>query len=161
MMALGIRALRQHRAAAFAHAGGPGLHRDPCRHHQLAARHASFVAMPLVGYPDRENRRPANSGYRFHGGRNRHVSTCRCRVSPWGGFWDFWWPLLAAGLVSGICFCSPNHRHQRSRSRSIAWAMRPASFNLMRNIGASIGISIVETIQYARSKSTPTCWERT
>src|SRR5215475_7176176 len=60
---------------------------------------------------------------------------------------NFWWPLLVQGAALGFVFVPlttitnnpiPNERMGNATSL----------FNLMRNIGASIGISMVETVQF-------------
>jgi MFS transporter, DHA2 family, multidrug resistance protein len=60
---------------------------------------------------------------------------------------DFWWPLMIQGAALGFVFVPlttitngdiPNERMGNATSL----------FNLMRNIGASIGISMVETVQF-------------
>jgi len=60
---------------------------------------------------------------------------------------DFWWPLLIQGAALGFVFVPlttitnggiPNERMGNATSL----------FNLMRNIGASIGIASVETLQF-------------
>lgn len=65
------------------------------------------------------------------------------------GFWNFWWPLLLQGAGLGLIFVplttvtnDPVPRERMGNATSI--------FNLMRNVGASIGISTVETLQYRR-----------
>jgi MFS transporter, DHA2 family, multidrug resistance protein len=63
------------------------------------------------------------------------------------GFWNFWWPLMLQGAGLGLIFVplttvtnDPVPRERMGNATSI--------FNLMRNVGASIGISTVETLQY-------------
>lgn len=60
---------------------------------------------------------------------------------------DFWWPLMIQGAALGFVFVPlttitnnpiPNERMGHATSL----------FNLMRNIGASIGIAMVETVQF-------------
>ena len=60
---------------------------------------------------------------------------------------NFWWPLLIQGAALGFVFVPlttiangaiPNERMGNATSL----------FNLMRNIGASIGIAMVETVQF-------------
>ncbi len=67
------------------------------------------------------------------------------------GFWNFWWPLTIQGAALGFIFVPlttvtndpiPNERMGNATSL----------FNLMRNIGASIGISIVETYQFRKQQ---------
>jgi MFS transporter, DHA2 family, multidrug resistance protein len=63
------------------------------------------------------------------------------------GFWNFWWPLMLQGAGLGLIFVplttvtnDPVPRERMGHATSI--------FNLMRNIGASVGISTVETLQF-------------
>jgi MFS transporter, DHA2 family, multidrug resistance protein len=63
------------------------------------------------------------------------------------GFWNFWWPLAMQGAALGLVFVplttvtnDPVPRERMGNATSI--------FNLMRNVGASIGISMVETLQF-------------
>ena len=63
------------------------------------------------------------------------------------GFWNFWWPLMLQGAGLGLIFVplttvtnDPVPRERMGNATSI--------FNLMRNIGASVGISTVEALQF-------------
>src|SRR5205823_13308214 len=63
------------------------------------------------------------------------------------GFWNFWWPLMIQGAGLGLIFVplttvtnDPIPRERMGNATSI--------FNLMRNIGASMGISAVTTLQF-------------
>src|SRR5436305_5836510 len=65
------------------------------------------------------------------------------------GFWNFALPLVLQGLGLGLIFVplttvtnDPIPRERMGNATSI--------FNLMRNIGASIGISVVEALQFRR-----------
>lgn len=67
------------------------------------------------------------------------------------GFWDFWWPLMLQGAALGLVFVplttvtnDPIPKERLGNATSI--------FNLMRNIGSSIGISLVETFQFRRQQ---------
>src|SRR6202171_4594302 len=67
------------------------------------------------------------------------------------GFWNFWWPLMLQGAGLGLIFVplttvtnDPVPRERMGNATSI--------FNLMRNIGASIGISMVETMQVRKAQ---------
>ena len=60
---------------------------------------------------------------------------------------NFWWPLMIQGAALGFVFVplttitnNPIPNERMGNATSI--------FNLMRNIGASIGISMVETVQF-------------
>jgi MFS transporter, DHA2 family, multidrug resistance protein len=68
------------------------------------------------------------------------------------GFWNFWWPLMLQGAGLGLIFVplttvtnDPIPRERMGNATSI--------FNLMRNIGASVGISVVETLQFRRAQA--------
>jgi DHA2 family multidrug resistance protein len=68
------------------------------------------------------------------------------------GFWNFWWPLMLQGAGLGLIFVplttvtnDPIPRERMGNATSI--------FNLMRNIGASMGISAVTTIQFRQSQT--------
>src|SRR6202140_3721486 len=68
------------------------------------------------------------------------------------GFWNFWWPLMLQGAGLGLIFVplttvanDPVPRERLGNATSI--------FNLMRNVGASIGISMVETMQYRHTQT--------
>jgi DHA2 family multidrug resistance protein len=63
------------------------------------------------------------------------------------GFWNFWWPLMLQGAGLGLIFVplttvtnDPIPKERMGNATSV--------FNLMRNVGASIGISTVETLQF-------------
>ncbi len=62
------------------------------------------------------------------------------------GFWNFWWALILQGAALGLVFVplttvtnDPIPKERMGNATSL--------FNLMRNIGASVGISTVETYQ--------------
>ncbi len=66
--------------------------------------------------------------------------------------WNFWWPLMIQGAALGFVFVPlttitngpiPNERMGNATSL----------FNLMRNIGASIGIAMVETVQFRKQQT--------
>ncbi len=65
---------------------------------------------------------------------------------------DFWWPLLIQGAALGFVFVplttitnNPIPNERMGNATSI--------FNLMRNIGASIGIAMVETVQFRKQQT--------
>ena len=67
------------------------------------------------------------------------------------GFWNFAWPLMLQGAGLGLIFVpittvtnDPVPRERMGNATSI--------FNLMRNIGASIGISSVEALQFRHAQ---------
>jgi DHA2 family multidrug resistance protein len=68
------------------------------------------------------------------------------------GFWDFWWPLMIQGAGLGLIFVplttvtnDPIPRERMGNATSI--------FNLMRNLGASMGISAVTTLQFRQTQA--------
>jgi len=68
------------------------------------------------------------------------------------GIWNFWWPLMLQGAGLGLIFVplttvtnDPIPRERMGNATSI--------FNLMRNIGASMGISAVEAMQFRRMQA--------
>jgi MFS transporter, DHA2 family, multidrug resistance protein len=68
------------------------------------------------------------------------------------GFWNFWWPLMLQGAGLGLIFVplttvtnDPVPRERMGNATSI--------FNLMRNIGSSVGISTVEALQFRRMQA--------
>jgi len=68
------------------------------------------------------------------------------------GFWNFWWPLMIQGAGLGLIFVplttvtnDPIPRERMGNATSL--------FNLMRNIGASMGISAVTTMQFRQMQA--------
>jgi MFS transporter, DHA2 family, multidrug resistance protein len=68
------------------------------------------------------------------------------------GFWNFWWPLMIQGAGLGLIFVplttvtnDPIPRERMGNATSIC--------NLMRNIGASVGISAVTTMQFRQTQT--------
>jgi DHA2 family multidrug resistance protein len=104
----------------------------------------SFVAMPAVGAL-------------MSIIRPRYLLVCGCLLGSFAmwqlchlnmdvGYWDFFWPLIWQGVGMGLLFIplttvtnDPIPIHRMGYATSI--------FNLMRNIGASIGIAMVQSIQ--------------
>ena len=106
---------------------------------------ASFLAMPFIGILTNkvDTRKLLFAGVVLSAGAMFLLS----RLSLDVGFWNFWWPLMLQGAALGLIFVplttvthDPIPRERLGNATSI--------FNVMRNIGASIGISIVETLQY-------------
>ena len=106
---------------------------------------ASFLIMPIVG---------RLTGKMDH--RKLLGIGVLARLTPCGSFrrlsldvasMNFWWPLMIQGAALGFVFVplttitnNPIPNERMGNATSI--------FNLMRNIGASIGISMVETVQF-------------
>ena len=106
---------------------------------------ASFLFMPVVGILTGkvDSRKLLAVGLTATAGAMFAVSTFNLDV----GFWNFWWPLMLQGAGLGLIFVplttvtnDPVPRERMGNATSI--------FNLMRNIGASVGISVVETMQF-------------
>ncbi|MGH9430847.1 MAG: DHA2 family efflux MFS transporter permease subunit [Terriglobia bacterium] len=67
------------------------------------------------------------------------------------GYWDFFWPQFVMGLALGLLFVplttttmDPISKEQMGNATSL--------FNLVRNLGGSVGIASVETIQVRREQ---------
>jgi DHA2 family multidrug resistance protein len=106
---------------------------------------ASFLAMPFIGILTNkvDTRKLLFAGVVLSAGAMYMLS----RLSLDAGFWNFWWPLMLQGAALGLIFVplttvthDPIPRERLGNATSI--------FNVMRNIGASIGISIVLTLQF-------------
>lgn len=74
------------------------------------------------------------------------------RLNLNAGYWDIFWPQLLQGTSLGLLFVplttvtnDPIPRHEMGNATSL--------FNLMRNIGASIGIASVTTIVFRHTQS--------
>lgn len=63
------------------------------------------------------------------------------------GYWNFVWPLMLQGAALGFIFV-PLTTITNNPIPNECMGNATSIFNLMRNIGASIGISMVTTVQY-------------
>jgi len=110
---------------------------------------ASFLIMPIVGKLTGkvDSRKLLGIGLAASAYAMFELSRLSLNV----GFWNFWWPLTLQGAALGFVFVPlttvtndpiPNERMGNATSL----------FNLMRNIGASIGISVVETYQFRKQQ---------
>jgi DHA2 family multidrug resistance protein len=106
---------------------------------------ASFLFMPLVGVlvGRFDPRKLLAFGLIATAGAMFALS----RLSLTVGFWNFWWPLMLQGAGLGFIFVplttvtnDPVPKEHMGNATSI--------FNLMRNVGASVGIASVETLQF-------------
>jgi MFS transporter, DHA2 family, multidrug resistance protein len=106
---------------------------------------ASFLFMPVVGILTGkvDPRKLLAAGLISTAGAMFAVSVFSLDV----GFWDFWWPLMLQGAGLGLIFVplttvtnDPIPLARMGNATSI--------FNVMRNIGASVGISSVEALQF-------------
>ena len=110
----------------------------------------SFIAMPMVGFlvAKIDARKLLAVG----------LAVCAytliefSRFSLSAGYWDFFWPQLVMGLSLGFLFVplttttmDPIPRETMGNATSL--------FNLVRNLGGSVGISAVETIQYRQAQA--------
>ena len=110
---------------------------------------ASFLIMPIVGrligmFDSRKLLAIGTGG----------VGVCNVvalAAQPRCGFGNFCWPLMIQGASLGFVFVplttitnNPIPNERMGNATSI--------FNLMRNIGASIGISMVETVQFRKEQ---------
>ena len=107
----------------------------------------SFLFMPIVGIlmSKMEPRKLLGAGLIIAG-----ISLLQlARLNLQAGYWDIFWPQILQGASMGLLFVplttitnDPIPKEKMGNATSL--------FNLMRNIGASIGISMVTTI-YARA----------
>jgi DHA2 family multidrug resistance protein len=104
---------------------------------------ASFLFMPLIGYLTGkvDARKLLAAGFLATAFAMYRISLFSLGVASW----NFWLPLTMQGAGLGLIFVplttvtnDPIPRERMGNATSL--------FNLMRNIGASIGISMVETI---------------
>src|SRR3954469_21893739 len=110
----------------------------------------SFIAMPLVGIlmSKIEPRKLLAVGFAVAA----YSLWDLARINLNAGYWDIFWPQLIQGMSMGFLFVpltTITHdsipKEQMGNATSI--------FNLMRNIGASIGIAMVTTIVARKSQS--------
>jgi len=111
---------------------------------------ASFMFMPLVGFLTGrvDARKLLGAGFVITALAMYRISLFSLGVASS----DFWVPLLLQGAGLGLIFVplttvtnDPIPRERMGNATSI--------FNLMRNVGASIGISMVETMQVRRAQA--------
>jgi len=106
---------------------------------------ASFVFMPVVGFlvAKVDARKLLACGLLLTAAAMFEVSFFNLNV----GFWDFALPLVLQGVGLGLIFVPlttvSNDAIPRERMGNAT-----SIFNLMRNIGASVGISSVEALQF-------------
>jgi DHA2 family multidrug resistance protein len=110
---------------------------------------ASFLFMPLIGYLTGkvDSRKLLAAGFVATAFAMYRISLFSLGVASW----NFWLPLTIQGAGLGLIFVplttvtnDPVPRERMGNATSI--------FNLMRNIGASIGISMVETMQVRKAQ---------
>jgi len=110
---------------------------------------ASFLFMPVVGILTgrADARKLLAAGLLSTAGAMFWLSFSSLDI----GFWNFWWPLMLQGAGLGLIFVplttvtnDPIPRERMGNATSV--------FNLMRNIGASVGISSVEAMQFRHAQ---------
>jgi DHA2 family multidrug resistance protein len=110
---------------------------------------ASFIFMPLVGFLTGkvDSRKLLGVGFLATAFAMYRISMFSLGVASW----NFWLPLTVQGAGLGLIFVplttvtnDPIPRERMGNATSI--------FNLMRNIGASVGIAMVETMQVRKAQ---------
>ena len=103
----------------------------------------SFIAMPLVGaiLPNRDPRKFLAFGLIVSAGTLYELS----RLNLNAGYWEFFWPQFVQGVSLAFLFVplttitmGPIPREQMGNATSL--------FNLMRNLGGSVGIATTTTL---------------
>src|ERR1700721_2089495 len=104
----------------------------------------SFIAMPVAGIimAKFDPRKMLTAGLIVCGWTLFQFS----RLSLSAGFWDFFWPQLIMGLSLGLIFV-PLTTISMSPIRKENMGNATSLFNLVRNLGGSIGIAAVSTMQ--------------
>jgi MFS transporter, DHA2 family, multidrug resistance protein len=110
----------------------------------------SFIAMPMVGLLIAK----------VDPRKLLTIGMCVCALTLYqfsqlnlqAGYWDFFWPQFEMGLALGCVFVplttismSPIPKENMGNATSL--------FNLVRNLGGSIGISAVNTVQLRRAQA--------
>ncbi|MGH9743271.1 MAG: MFS transporter, partial [Candidatus Acidiferrum sp.] len=104
----------------------------------------SFIGMPVVGI----------IMAKFDPRKMLTVGMVVCGITLWqlsqlnlhAGFWDFCWPQFFMGLALGLIFV-PLTTVSMAPIRKENMGNATSLFNLVRNLGGSIGISAVSTMQ--------------
>jgi DHA2 family multidrug resistance protein len=106
---------------------------------------ASFLFMPVVGFLTGkiDARKLLAAGLLLTAAAMFKVSFFSLNV----GFWDFAWPLVLQGAGLGLIFV-PLTTVSNDEVPKERMGNATSIFNLMRNIGASVGISSVATLQF-------------
>src|SRR3954464_1426282 len=110
----------------------------------------SFIAMPLVGIlmSKIEPRKLLAVGFAVAAFSLWDLA----RINLNAGYWDIFWPQLIQGMSMGFLFVPlTTITHDSIQKEQMGNAT--SIFNLMRNIGASIGIAMVTTIITRKSQS--------
>ena len=113
----------------------------------------SLIGMPLIGFivGKVDPRKLVALGLIFGAGTLIWLGQLNLNA----GYWDIFWPQFVQGLGLSAIFVplttismDPIPRERMGNATSL--------FNLMRNLGGSIGIAVTGTISAASSRSTPT-----
>jgi DHA2 family multidrug resistance protein len=110
---------------------------------------ASFLIMPIVGKLTGKMDARKMLAIGLIGGAVAMYQLSRFSLNV--GFWNFWWPLIIQGAALGFIFVplttvtnNPIPKERLGNATSL--------FNLMRNLGASIGIALVQTYQFRKEQ---------
>jgi DHA2 family multidrug resistance protein len=111
---------------------------------------ASFLIMPVVGRLTGKMDARKMLAIGLAGGAIAMYQLSRFNLNV--GFWNFWWPLIVQGAALGFIFVplttvtnNPIPKERLGNATSL--------FNLMRNLGASIGIALVQTYQFRKQQT--------
>ncbi|MGA2481784.1 MAG: DHA2 family efflux MFS transporter permease subunit [Candidatus Acidiferrales bacterium] len=109
----------------------------------------SFIAMPLVGLlmAKFDARKMLGLGLLVCAATLIQFS----RLDLDAGFWEYFWPLFVMGLSLGLLFV-PLTTISMDPIRKEAMGNATSLFNLVRNLGGSIGIAAVSTYQIRRQQ---------
>ena len=67
-------------------------------------------------------------------------------LNQYAGFWDIFWPRIAAGLRARLSLRSAHDRVARAASRNRAMSNATGLYTLVRQLGGSLGIALLELI---------------
>jgi DHA2 family multidrug resistance protein len=111
---------------------------------------ASFLIMPVVGRLTGKMDARKMLAIGLTGGAIAMYQLAQFNLNV--GFWNFWWPLIVQGAALGFIFVplttvtnNPIPKERLGNATSL--------FNLMRNLGASIGIALVQTYQFRKQQT--------
>jgi MFS transporter, DHA2 family, multidrug resistance protein len=109
----------------------------------------SFIAMPLVGLimTKFDPRKLLTLGMIVCATTLVQFS----RLNLQAGYWDYFWPQLEMGLALGLVFV-PLTTTSMSEIPKETMGNATSLYNLVRNLGGSVGISVVNTVQLRRAQ---------
>jgi MFS transporter, DHA2 family, multidrug resistance protein len=110
----------------------------------------SFIAMPVVGL----------IMAKFDPRKLLIAGMLICATTLWqfsrlnlqAGYWDYFWPQFEMGLALGLVFVPLTTITMASISKE-TMGNATSLFNLVRNLGGSVGISAVNTVQIRREQA--------